>query len=116
MRLYVEGGTAGELGKVAFDRAEILKVLRAGGEIDCGQALQLRICLGSQRSIQCGLRVRDLGHPLEVIRNCRRRGVQHGTRGFQTCGQISLQAVNEVEVNNQKYLVLLGGASRIMIW
>jgi hypothetical protein len=44
MRLYVEGGTAGELGKVAFDRAEILKVLRAGGEIDCGQALQLRIC------------------------------------------------------------------------
>jgi putative transposase len=43
MRLYVEGGTAGESGKVVFDRAEILKVLRAGGEIDRGQALRLRI-------------------------------------------------------------------------
>jgi hypothetical protein len=43
MRLYVEGGTAGESGKVVFDRAEILKVLRAGGEIDCRQALRLRI-------------------------------------------------------------------------
>lgn len=43
MRLYVEGGKAGESGKVVFDRAEILKVLRAGGVIGCGEALRLRI-------------------------------------------------------------------------
>jgi putative transposase len=43
MRLYVEGGKAGESGKAVFDRAEILKVLRAGGVIDRGQALRLRI-------------------------------------------------------------------------
>lgn len=43
MRLYVEGGQAGALGKAVFDRAEVLKVLRAGGVIDRGQALRLRI-------------------------------------------------------------------------
>ncbi len=43
MRMYVEGGKAGESGKAVFDRAEVLKVLRAGGVIDCGQALRLRI-------------------------------------------------------------------------
>jgi putative transposase len=43
MRLYVEGGKAGESGKAVFDRAEILKVLRAGGVIGCGEALRLRI-------------------------------------------------------------------------
>ena len=30
MRMYVEGGKAGESGKAVFDRAEVLKVLRAG--------------------------------------------------------------------------------------
>jgi len=43
MRLYVEGGHAGESGKVVFNRAQILKVLRAGGVIECGEALRLRI-------------------------------------------------------------------------
>ena len=43
MRLYVEGGKAGESGKAVFDRAEILKVVRAGGVIGCGEALRLRI-------------------------------------------------------------------------
>lgn len=43
MRLYVEGGKAGESGKAVFDRAEVLKVLRAGGAIGCGEALRLRI-------------------------------------------------------------------------
>ena len=43
MRMYVEGGKAGESGKAVFDRAEVLKVLRAGGVIGCGQALRLRI-------------------------------------------------------------------------
>jgi REP element-mobilizing transposase RayT len=43
IRLYVEGGKAGESGKVVFDRAEILKVVRAGGVIGCGEALRLRI-------------------------------------------------------------------------
>lgn len=43
MRLYVEGGKAGDSGKVVFDRAEILKVVRAGGIIGCGEALRLRI-------------------------------------------------------------------------
>jgi REP element-mobilizing transposase RayT len=43
MRLYVEGGKAGESGKAVFDRAEILKVLRARGVIGCGEALRLRI-------------------------------------------------------------------------
>ena len=43
MRLYVEGGHAGESGKAVFDRAEILKVLRARGAIGCGEALRLRI-------------------------------------------------------------------------
>ena len=33
----------GGYGEAVFDRAEILKVLRAGGVIDCGQALRLRI-------------------------------------------------------------------------
>jgi len=43
MRLYVEGGKAGESGKAVFDRAKILEVLRAGGVIECGEALHLRI-------------------------------------------------------------------------
>jgi REP element-mobilizing transposase RayT len=43
VRLYVEGGKAGESGKVVFDREEILKVVRAGGVIGCGEALRLRI-------------------------------------------------------------------------
>jgi REP element-mobilizing transposase RayT len=43
MRLYVEGGHAGESGKAVFDRAAILKVLRAGGAIGSGDALRLRI-------------------------------------------------------------------------
>jgi REP element-mobilizing transposase RayT len=43
MRLYVEGGKAGESGKAVFDRAEILKVVRAGGVIGCGEALRLKI-------------------------------------------------------------------------
>ena len=43
VRLYVEGGKAGESGKAVFAREEILKVLRAGGEIGRGQALRLRI-------------------------------------------------------------------------
>jgi putative transposase len=43
MRLYVEGGKAGESGKAVFDRAKILEVLRAGGAIECGEALRLRI-------------------------------------------------------------------------
>ena len=43
MRLYVEGGKAGESGKAVFDRAEVLKVLQAGGVIGCGEALRLRI-------------------------------------------------------------------------
>jgi hypothetical protein len=58
MRMYVEGGKAGESGKAVFDRAEVLKVLRAGGVIDCGQALRLRIrhfgdglVLGSERYV-----------------------------------------------------------------
>jgi hypothetical protein len=43
MRLYVEGGKAGESGKAVFDRAEILKVVRAGGVIEYGDALRLKI-------------------------------------------------------------------------
>ena len=43
MQLYVEGGKAGKSGKAVFNRAEILKVLRARGEIGRGEALQLRI-------------------------------------------------------------------------
>ena len=43
MQLYVEGGKAGESGKAVFDRAEILKVVRARGVIGCGEALRLRI-------------------------------------------------------------------------
>jgi putative transposase len=43
MRLYVEGGKAGESGKAVFDRAEILKVLREQGVIGVGEALRLRI-------------------------------------------------------------------------
>jgi REP element-mobilizing transposase RayT len=43
MRMYVEGGKAGESGKAVFDRGEVLKVLRAGGVIGCGDALRLRI-------------------------------------------------------------------------
>jgi hypothetical protein len=43
MRLYVEGGKAGESGKAVFDRAKILQVLRAGGSIGTGAALRLRI-------------------------------------------------------------------------
>jgi REP element-mobilizing transposase RayT len=43
MRMYVEGGKAGESGKAVFDRAAVLKVLRAGGVIGCGDALRLRI-------------------------------------------------------------------------
>lgn len=43
MRLYVEGGKAGEAGKAVFDRAAILKVLEERGEIACGQAMRLRI-------------------------------------------------------------------------
>jgi hypothetical protein len=43
MRLYVAGGKAGESGKAVFEREEILKVLRAGGVIGCGEALRLRI-------------------------------------------------------------------------
>jgi hypothetical protein len=43
MRLFVEGGTAGESGKAVLDRESILEVLKAGGKIGCGQALRLRI-------------------------------------------------------------------------
>ena len=42
-RLYVEGGQAGQSGKVVLERAAILEVLAAGGEIGCGEALRLRI-------------------------------------------------------------------------
>ena len=43
MRLYVEGGHAGESGKAVFDRAKVLKVLRERGVIGIGDALRLRI-------------------------------------------------------------------------
>jgi putative transposase len=42
-KLFVEGGTAGQSGKVVLDRQEILKVLENGGKIGCGEALRLRI-------------------------------------------------------------------------
>ena len=43
MRLYVEGGKAGESGKAVFDRAKVLAVLRERGVIGIGEALRLRI-------------------------------------------------------------------------
>lgn len=42
-KLFVEGGTAGQSGKVILSREEILKVLDNGGKIGCGEALRLRI-------------------------------------------------------------------------
>jgi putative transposase len=42
-KLFVEGGTAGQSGKVILSRQEILKVLENGGKIGCGEALRLRI-------------------------------------------------------------------------
>jgi len=38
MRLFVEGGAAGESGKAVLDREAILEVLKAGGKIGCRQA------------------------------------------------------------------------------
>jgi REP element-mobilizing transposase RayT len=43
VQLYVAGGQAGESGKVVLDRAQILKVQRAGGAMGCAEALRLRI-------------------------------------------------------------------------
>lgn len=43
MRLYLEGGVAGDSGKAVLERSAILEVLRAGGRIGCGEALRLRI-------------------------------------------------------------------------
>jgi hypothetical protein len=43
LKLFVEGGTAGQSDKVLLDREAILKVIEEGGKIGKAEALRLRI-------------------------------------------------------------------------
>jgi hypothetical protein len=67
-RLYVEAGRAGESGKVVMGWEQILKVLRAGGRIGCGEALRLRL-----RHFRDGLALGSEGYVNEMFRRFRDR-------------------------------------------
>jgi hypothetical protein len=95
--LFVQGGSAGQSGKALLDRERILKVLKEGGRISCGEALRLRI-----RYLKDGLALGSEAYVEEiflVFRNHFGPKRKTGARKLRGLPFVGLRTLRDLRVN-----------------